>query len=181
MRLRPLLLAGLVATLVAAAAGAARAESVQPIPPAECAQIRNTLENNVPIGPGFRTKEIDFPNNNLGITGRMCRLLAVGTGVHIEGERIRTIDDVAAYISHALKSAGFYETNDTRRFTSKGQHGRKVFALYRDGVICVSTIQVGMVEGAKPPPGAVENGTIYLGELPPYEREWWIAVDCFRP
>lgn len=180
--MRPVwLLAAALVAVVLAATGAARAETVTPISPAACTAIRSTLEKNVPIGPGFRIDEMKFPSNDLGITGRLCRLLAVGTGVHIEGERIRTINDVAKYIDHALKSAGFYETNETQRFASKGQHGRKVFALYRDGAICVSTIQVGMVEGAKPPPGAVENGTIYLGELRPFEREWWIAVDCFRP
>ena len=180
MRRTSLLLAAFLAAVAVTAGVPAAAEQVSPIAPERCNVIRETLEEQVPIGPGFRVREIDFPVNDLGIDGRLCRMLAVGTGIHVEGERIRTLKDLAAYLRHALERAGFYETNQTRRFASTGQHGRHVFALYRDGAICVATIQVGLVEGADPPPGAVEDGTIYLGELRPHEREWWVAVDCFR-
>jgi len=37
-----------------------------------------------------------------------------------------------------------------------------------------------MTQGYKPGSDVKEGANVYLGALLPYEREWWIAVDCFH-
>jgi hypothetical protein len=107
-------------------------------------------------------------------------LVAVGTGVHIENEQVRTLTDLQAYMKSALQETGWRETEQTARFAGRSKHGRHVFAVTRNNAICVTTIPVDMVPGATPPKAATEGDTIFLGSLRPFEREWWIAVDCFH-
>ena len=51
--------------------------------------------------------------------------------------------------------------------------------LFKDKTFCVTTIVVGLVEGATPAPGAVKDGKVMLAKLKPHQREWWISIDCF--
>jgi len=155
-------------------------EGVRALPPGECDAVRRSLEAGVPVGPGFRRRTIEFPPNDQSIRGTLCRLLAVGTGAHMEGERIRTLTDMQGYLRQALETGGWYETDQTKRFASDGQHGRHVFALFKENSICVATTVVGLVEGATPDKSAIHDGAVYLGNLKPHEREWWVAVDCFH-
>ena len=174
---------GVIATLLIVAGGTTMAraqEGVRALPSSECDAVRHALESGVPVGPGFRRRTIEFPTNDQGIQGKLCRLLAVGTGAHMEGERIRTLADMQGYLRQALETAGWYETDQTKRFASDGKHGRHVFALFKDNSICVATTVVGLVEGATPDKSAIHDGAVYLGNLKPHEREWWVAVDCFH-
>ena len=66
------------------------AETVVALPVSECREVRQTLETYVPIAPRFRQLEMPFPENQENINGTLCRLVAVGTGIHIENEQIRT-------------------------------------------------------------------------------------------
>ena len=175
-----LLKTGALTWVVAMCAVPALAETVVALPGAECQDVRKSLEANVPIAPGFRQLEMPFPENRENITGTLCRLVAVGTGVHIENEQIRTLQDMQSYLRGALENAGWRENEQTKRFAGRSKHGRHVFALTRNNAICVTTIQVDMVPGADPPKAAMDDGTVYLGSLRPHEREWWIAVDCFH-
>jgi len=170
----------LLALALLGCAGAATAETVVALPGAECRDVRATLELYVPIAPGFRQLEMPFPENAEKIEGTLCRLVAVGTGVHVENEQVRTLKDMQRYVKGALTEAGWRETNQTKRFAGKSKHGRHVFAVTRNNAICVTTIQVGMVPGVEPSRAALDDGTIYLGSLKPHQREWWIAVDCFH-
>lgn len=160
--------------------GIVRADTVVALPKSECAEVRFTLEERVPIAPGFRQLNMDFPRNQEGIDGTLCRLVAVGTGIHVENEQVRTLQDLQAHIRNALTEADWASTEQTRRFTGKSEHGRHVFAMTRNNAICVTTIQVSMIPGIDPPKAAFDDGTIFLGSLRPHEREWWIAVDCFH-
>lgn len=173
-------IAGSLAPLLLSGTRPAAAEAVVPLPSAECREVRNALEKYVPIAPGFRQLEMPFPENREGITGALCRLVAVGTGVHIENERVRTLQDMQAHMRGALEETGWHETEQTKRFAGRSKHGRHVFALTRNNAICVTTIQVDMVPDAQPPKAAFDNGTVFLGSLRPFEREWWMAVDCFH-
>ena len=158
----------------------ASAETVIALPGAECREVRQALETYVPTAPGFRQLEMPFPENQEQINGSLCRLVAVGTGVHIENEQVRTLTDLQAYMKSALQETGWRETEQTARFAGRSKHGRHVFAVTRNNAICVTTIPVDMVPGATPPKAATEGDTIFLGSLRPFEREWWIAVDCFH-
>ncbi|MBO6521215.1 MAG: hypothetical protein JJ900_09860 [Rhodospirillales bacterium] len=172
--------AALLGVLALWAAGHAQAETVVALPGAECKEVRATLELYVPIAPAFRQLQMPFPENAEKIEGTLCRLVAVGTGVHVENERVRTLKDMQRYVKGALLEAGWQETEQTERFKGRSKHGRDVFALTRNNAICVTTIQVGMVPGIDAPRAAMEDGTVYLGSLKPHQREWWIAVDCFH-
>jgi len=172
--------AGLLTLALLCATGAATAETVVALPGAECRDVRATLELYVPIAPGFRQLEMPFPENEEKIEGTLCRLVAVGTGVHVENEQVRTLKDMQRYVKGALTESGWRETDQTKRFAGKSKHGRHVFAVTRNNAICVTTIQVGMVPGVEPSRAALDDGTIYLGSLKPHQREWWIAVDCFH-
>ena len=97
-----------------------------------------------------------------------------------EVRQVRTLTDLQAYMKSALQETGWRETEQTARFAGRSKHGRHVFAVTRNNAICVTTIQVDMVPGATPPKAATEGDTIFLGSLRPFEREWWIAVDCFH-
>ena len=174
--LRVVALAGLLSVFAVSAS----AETVVALPGSECQEVRHTLETFVPIAPGFRQLEMPFPDNDEKIDGTLCRLVAVGTGVHIENEQIRTLKDMQGYVRGALEESGWRETAQTKRFAGRSKHGRFVFALTRNNAICVSTIQVSMVPGAEPSRAALDDGTVYLGSLKPHEREWWVAVDCFH-
>ena len=76
----------------------AAAETVIALPGVECREVRQALETYVPIAPGFRQLEMPFPENQEQIKGSLCRLVAVGTGVHIENEQVRTLTDLQAYM-----------------------------------------------------------------------------------
>jgi len=174
------LLAGFLAICAPVLIPVASAETVVALPGSECSAVRQALETYVPIAPGFRQLDMPFPENAEKIQGTLCRLVAVGTGVHIENEQIRTLQDMERYVRGALVETGWRETEQTKRFAGRSKHGRYVFALTRNNAICVTTIQVNMVPGIEPSRSALDNGTIYLGSLKPHEREWWVAVDCFH-
>ena len=185
-KIRNLAMMVAVALLVAApTVGALRvmpatAQEVKPLPAAECNEVRTALEDGLPVGPGFRRMEFEFPPNEMGIKGRICRLLTVGSGAHFEGPEIRTLVDMHAHIKAALTLAGWRQTKETEGFTERSAAGRDVFALYKDNAICVSTILIGMTPGFEPTSDVKNKNTIYLGALNPFEREWWIALDCFH-
>lgn len=170
----------LVMFVLVSTSQSARADFVVALPTSECREVRTTLEKYVPIAPGFRQLEMKFPKNPEGIRGSLCRLVAVGTGIHVENEQVRTLQDLQAHIRAALKQEDWLETEQTQRFTGKSGHGRHVFAVTRNNAICVTTIQVTMVPGIDAPKAAFDNGTIFLGSLEPHQREWWVAVDCFH-
>lgn len=147
--LRAMTLSGLFVFFVAAGFAVfttpVKAEAVVALPGTECRAVRDALETFVPIAPGFRQLEMPFPENPEKIEGTLCRLVAVGTGVHIENEQIRTLPDMERYVRGALVETGWRETAQTKRFAGRSKHGRFVFALTRNNAICVTTIQVSMV------------------------------------
>ena len=157
-----------------------RADTVVALPQSECREVRDTLEKYVPIAPGFRQLNMEFPQNPEGIKGTLCRLVAVGTGIHMENEQVRTLQDLQAHIRAALKEEDWRQTEQTQRFSGQSKHGRHVFAMTRNNAICVTTIQVTMIPGIDPPKAAFDDGTVFLGSLKPHQREWWVAVDCFH-
>ncbi|MFQ5765577.1 MAG: hypothetical protein ACE5GT_11660 [Rhodospirillales bacterium] len=180
-----IIVAALAAALVAplaiiGAAAVARAASVEPLAAEDCDKVRRALETGLPFGPGFRRLAFKLPKNDRGVEGQVCRLLTLGTGVHMEGDRIRSLEDMRTQIEGALRAAGWSETAETAKFAEKSSHGRTVFALARPDAICVTTIVVGVVEGAEPGPEAMADGKVRLGLLKPHEREWWLSVDCFK-
>lgn len=158
---------------------AAMAEIVKPLPGEDCKRARLALENGLPFGPGFRRLQVDFPKNKRGIEGQVCRLLTMGTGAHMEGFGITSMKDMRTKVRAALMAAGLTETPETARFSEKSKHGREVFALYKDNAICVTTIVVGLVEGAIPAANAVKDGKVMLSKVKPHQREWWVSIDCF--
>ncbi len=160
-------------------ASAASAQMARPLPPKDCEKVRKALENKLPFGPGFRRLTVKFPKNSNRVMGNVCRLLTMGTGAHMEGFGIRSLSDMRVKVRDALGADGWEETAETKRFNQKSTHGREVFGLFKDKSFCVSTIVVGMVEGAIPAPGAVKNGKVLLSKLKPHQREWWISIDCF--
>ena len=171
---------GALMILAASMAEPLAAEPVKPLADAECDDVRRGIEWSVPFGPGFRRLEFEFPKNDLGIEGKVCRLLTLGTGIHMESSKIRSLKDMRDHIGGALSVLGWGETGQTARFTEKSTHGRAVFALHKSGNICVSTIVIGVVEGVEPDAAAIKDGKVLLGKLKPYQREWWISVDCFQ-
>lgn len=171
---------GALMILSASMAEPLAAEPVKPLADAECDEVRRGIEWSVPFGPGFRRLEFEFPKNDLGIEGKVCRLLTLGTGIHMESSKIRSLKDMRDHIAGALRVLGWRDTRQTARFTEKSTHGRTVFALHKPGSICVSTIVIGVVEGVTPAADAIKDGKILLGALKPYQREWWISVDCFQ-
>lgn len=182
-KLARIALAGLAALFLGPlsimAGAAAATEMVKPLPGEDCKRVRLALENDLPFGPGFRRLEVAFPKNARGIEGHVCRLLTMGTGAHMEGYGIASLKDMRSKVRHALTTAGLEETPETARFSEESRHGREVFALYRDNAMCVTTIVVGMVDGATPAASAIKDGKLMLSRLKPHQREWWISVDCF--
>lgn len=167
------------ALLSVGASAAAAAQVVAPLAAAECDLVRQTLEDALPIAPGFRRREFEFPANDFGIKGRICRLLTVASGAQFEGPEIRTMIDMHAHIQAALNVTGWQETEATRRFTERSVAGRDVFAVAKGDAICVSTVLIGLSPGYDPGAEVRKTGAVYLGALLPFEREWWITVDCF--
>ncbi len=157
----------------------AKAETAKPLPLQDCQSLRLALEGNLPFGPGFRWLEVQFPKNNLDLEGHVCRLLTMGTGAHMEGYGIRSFKDMRAKVLGALTAAGLKATPETAQFSESSKHGREVFALYKDNAICVTTIVVDIVAGAVPAANAIKSGKVLLNKLKPYQREWWISIDCF--
>ncbi len=155
-------------------------KKVTALPYSECADVRKALEDGIPIEPAFRQMEYEFPDNEHGIQGRLCRLHAVGSGAHIEGAQIRSLADMHAFIKASMEHAGWRETDETKRFVDRSQSGKDVFALFKNNAICVATTLVSLAPGYVPTTDVKSDGQIYLGSLFPYEREWWIAVDCFH-
>ncbi|MAF96770.1 MAG: hypothetical protein CMM60_13615 [Rhodospirillaceae bacterium] len=166
----------LIAFLSAATAGA---EPAKPLPPEDCKRVRLALESRLPFGPGFRRLEVEFPKNDNNIEGHVCRLLTMGTGAHMEGYGIGSLSDMRTKVMAALNAGGWTETAETGRFSEKSTPGREVFALSGNNAICVTTIVVGLVDGAEPGPEAKKDGKVRLSALKPYQREWWISIDCF--
>ncbi len=160
-------------------ASAAATQEVMPLAVPDCDVVRQTLEDALPIGPGFRRREFEFPANDTGIKGRICRLVTVASGAQFEGPKIRTMIDMHAHIQAALNVTGWQETEETRRFTERTVAGRDVFAVAKDNAICVSTVLIGLSPGYDPGDEVRISGAVYLGALLPFEREWWITVDCF--
>jgi hypothetical protein len=158
----------------------AQEQIVRALPASECGEVRQTLEQGVPIGPGFRRVIFEFPPNDYGIKGSICRLVTVGSGAYIENRKIRALADLHAYIKAALEQAGWVETEETQRFKDRSASGKDVFALYKNNAICVTTILINTVPGFEPDSDVKDGDRIYLGALYPYERDWWIAVDCFH-
>jgi len=164
--------------------GAVRAgvldQTVTALPQSECAEVRKALEDGIPIEPAFRQMEYEFPTNEHGIKGRLCRLHSVGSGAHVEGAQIRSLADMHAFIKASLEQAGWRETEETKRFIDRSQSGKDVFALYKNNAICVATTLISPAPGYIPTTDVESDGQVYLGSLFPYEREWWMAVDCFH-
>ena len=131
------------------------------------------------FGPGFRRMEVEFPNNDKGIEGQVCRLLTLGTGVHMEGPKIRSLKAMGQLVRDALGARGWAETVETAKFTETSSPGRQVFALSRGGAICVTTVVIDVVQGIIPAPAAIKDGKVRLGALKPHQREWWVSIDCF--
>ncbi|MCH7938077.1 MAG: hypothetical protein IH994_13475 [Proteobacteria bacterium] len=160
-------------------AGAAGAETAKPLAPEDCKRVRLALENRLPFGPGFRRFEVEFPKNDNNIEGRVCRLLTMGTGAHMEGYGIGSLSDMRTKVMAALNAGGWTENAETGRFSETSTPGREVFALSGNNAICVTTIVVGLVDGAIPAAIAVKDGKVMLSKIKPYQREWWISIDCF--
>lgn len=154
--------------------------AVHALPPAECNEVRQALEDGVPIGPGFRRMEFEFPPNKMGIAGRLCRLMTMGSGEHIEGSNIRSISDMHAFIRGSLEQSGWFKTADTKAFEDRSRSGRDVFALFKNNALCISTIELGIINGYVPGTAVRDDKRLQLGALYPYERDWWITVDCFH-
>ena len=168
------------AAVLAVAAGPLDAEPVKPLDLADCADVRHVLENGLPFGPGFRLLDFDLPKNKAGIEGQVCRLFTLGSGAHMETPEIRSLDDMKKLMKEALIATGWVENETTARFVEKSSSGRTLFALARKNALCVATVSVGMVEGVLPSDDAQKDGKVMLGALKPYQREWWISVDCFQ-
>ncbi|MBI3127843.1 MAG: hypothetical protein HYZ11_09585 [Candidatus Tectomicrobia bacterium] len=164
-------------TLSADAALAAPQE-VHPLTRSECAAVREMLEEAVPIGPGWRMSESAFPPGVPWVSGRFCRLLAVGTGEHVESEKIRSAEDIAGYIAGALRRADWSEEHFARKFRAE-ENGQRAFALEKGRAVCRVTLVSKPVSAvsARPVREARKNGA---GSLSPYERSYWIGVDCFK-
>ena len=160
-------------------AGTAAAEPAKPLPPEDCKRVRLALESRLPFGPGFRLFEVEFPKNDKDIVGHACRLLTMGTGAHMEGFGIGSLSDMRTKVMAALNAGGWTESAETGRFSEKSTPGREVFALSGNNAICVTTIVVGMVDGAIPLASAVKDGKVMLSKIKPHQREWWISIDCF--
>jgi len=174
---KSLKLLALIAVLMGA--GSAIAETVKPLPPEDCDRVRATLEGSLPFAPGFRRIQIDFPKNEKGIDGKVCRLLTLGTGIHMEGPNVNSLAAMVKLIHGALAGRGWTESGETALFTEKSTPGRQVFALYKKSALCVTTVVIDMVGGIAPADDALKDGKILLGKLKPHQREWWISVDCF--
>ena len=123
--------------------------------------------------------EVEFPNNAKGIEGQVCRLLTLGTGVHMEGPKIRSLKAMGQLVRDALGARGWAETVETAKFAETSSPGRQVFALSRGGAICVTTVVIDVVQGIIPAPAAIKDGKVRLGALKPHQREWWVSIDCF--
>jgi hypothetical protein len=169
------------AAVLAVAAGRIEAEPVKALDVPDCADVRHVLENGLPFGPGLRMLEFDLPKNQAGVEGKVCRLFTLGTGAHMETPDIRSLDDMRRLMKEALLAAGWAENETTARFVEKSSHGRTLFALARKNALCIAAVSVGMVEGVLPSDDAVKDGKVMLSALKPYQREWWISVDCFQP
>lgn len=170
---------GAWAVIVVLMAATAGAEPARPLAPEDCKRVRLALEQRLPFGPGFRRFEVEFPKNDNNIEGHVCRLLTMGTGAHMEGFGIGSLSDMRTKVMAALNAGGWTENAETGRFSEKSTHGREVFALFRNNALCVTTIVVGMVDGAIPAASAVKDGKVMLSKIKPHQREWWISIDCF--
>lgn len=170
---------GAWAVIVVLMAATAAAEPAKPLAPEDCKRVRLALEQRLPFGPGFRRFEVEFPKNDNNIEGHVCRLLTMGTGAHMEGFGIGSLSDMRTKVMAALNAGGWTENAETGRFSEKSTHGREVFALFRNNALCVTTIVVGMVDGAIPAASAVKDGKVMLSKIKPHQREWWISIDCF--
>jgi hypothetical protein len=168
----------LFAALFVGAAGAMAAEMVKPLPGKDCKRARVALENGLLFGPGFRRLGVEFQKKT---RHRRPRLPAVDHGHRRPYGRLRhPLTQGHALQGHAgLEGAGMEKTAETALFSEKSKHGRETFALYKDNALCVTTIVVGLVNGATPAAAAIKDGKVMLSKVMPYQREWWVSVDCF--
>lgn len=155
------------------------AEPVRPLRAEDCDKVRQALEGGLPFGPGFRRIVVDIPKNKAGIKGQVCRLLTLGTGIHMEGPKVPTLAAMIKLVQSSLFSRGWTVTDQTLLFSESSAPGRQVAALYRNNSICVTTVVIDMVKGITLSPNAVKDGKVRLSALKPHQREWWISVDCF--
>ena len=139
----------------------ARADTVVALPKSECREVRHTLEKYVPIAPGFRQLDMKFPKNPEGIKGTLCRLVSVGTGIHMENEQVRTCRTYKRTSAQRSKKKTGKKPSKPNVSAAKSSHGRHVFAMTRNNAICVTTIQVSMIPGIDTPKAAYDNGTIF--------------------
>ncbi len=169
-----------VAAAVAVLSGPASAAPVKPLDLADCGDVRKVLEDGLPFIPGFRMVEFDLPKNAAQVEGKVCRLLTAGTGVHMETAEVHSLDDMGRLIAGALTAAGWEENDATKKFADTSKDGRMLFAVARKDAMCVISVVVGLIDGVAPDPQAVKDGKVHLGALMPYQREWWLALDCFK-
>ena len=156
----------------------ADSHETHPLTRNECAAVREMLEEGVPIGPGWRMFESAFEPGAQGVSGRFCRLLAVGTGEHMEGMKVRSAADIADYVAGTLRKADWAEGSFARRFRAEGQ-GRRVFALEKGRAVCRVTLlshPVRAVAGQD----AKKGDKNAPASLAPHQRAYWVGVDCFK-
>lgn len=174
MKAAYLLLAGLP---VIGGEGFASEHEAHPLTPTECASVRELLEGGVPIGPGWRMFESDFPPNSPLVTGRFCRLLTMGTGEHMEGMKVRALSDLRDFAAGALRAGGWARGRFSEKFRAEEGPGRAVFALEKGRALCQVTMLAHPVRASGGKKQAEAGG---LAALPPHERAYWISVDCFK-
>jgi hypothetical protein len=150
----------------------------QPLTGNECAAVRVMLEENIPIGPGWRMFESSFEPGAQGVSGRFCRLLTMGTGEHMEGMKIRSAADIADYLAGALRKAGWEEGPFARKFQAEEQ-GRRVFALEKGRAVCRVTLLTQPVRAVAGGDAKKEDKGAPAA-LDPHQRSYWIGVDCFK-
>lgn len=66
-----------------------------------------------------RRLEFEFPKPDLGIEGKVYRLLTLGTGIQMESSKIRSFKDMRDHTSGALRDLGWGEPGQTARFFRK--------------------------------------------------------------
>ena len=160
----------------------ARAGAVLALAPEQCRAVRTALERALPISAGFRMAEEGFEDRALSLRGTRCRLMMKVTGYSIEssgeGPGLRGFGDLRTAIEEALKAKGWRDTPDLLRYMADGPTGT-AFAYGRGGAVCRVSIHVeSLVKGACP---ADEPIDLYGNcGLEPWERGYFIAVDCFR-
>jgi len=161
----------------------ARAGAVLALAPEQCQAVRAALERALPISAGFRMAEEGFEDRAFSLRGTRCRLMMKVTGYAVErmgeGPGLRGFGNLRAAVEDALKARGWRLTQDLLKYMADGPTGT-AFAYGRRGAVCRVSIHVEpLVKGACPKDEPID---LYGNcELKPWERGYFIAVDCFRP